>query len=268
MKRCIILLFSIVCLTLPSVVHAIEGYPGSAWGDLHWEDSDSGNSNAILEGWVRQGISWKKWQKEKASFQLTTYITTRYKWDSEGFDWNNYIKPGAGVAVEMYNPSGPLVSWGAEHLYEINYRSGDNEGKTELYMNWYHWWDIHKKGYPGSTWGDLRWEIPNSGDDNVILDGWIRQGVTVKNWAQGNNTFLLDPYVKIHYKGDSEGLDWNNYIRPGVGIALDMENAKGPLMSWGIEYSWEKNLQTGDDAHRVEVYMRWYAWWDLKHKGI
>lgn len=260
-----IVIFSFIgCIVFPSVVHAIEGFPGSTWGELRWEVPESSSNNAILEGWVRQGIAWKKWQKETASFKLISYLTARYKWDSEELDWNNYIGPGAGIAIDMYRPHGPFVSWGLEHIYQLNFRSGDNEPRSALYMNWFHWWDIQNKGYPGAAWGDFRYEVPNTGKSNMILEGWIRQGITLKRWERKPNTFTLNPNARVRYKWDSQGLDWNNYIGLGAGILLDMDSAKGPLMSWGVEYNWEKNFQTGDDSHKVIFYMRWYAWWDLK----
>jgi hypothetical protein len=169
-----------------------------------------------------------------------------------------------GAAIDYYAPRWPIASWGIEYIQQQNYRSGDDNPYTALFMNWFHWWDIQNKGYPGTTWGDLRWEIPNSGTKNLILEGWVRQGITLKRWERGQTNFLLGPYGRIRYKWDSRGLDWNNYVAPGVGIALDMESGKGPLVSWGVEYSWQKNYRSGDDVHLVEVFMRWYAWWDLK----
>ena len=263
MKRHIIFFLVVVQLLMPSVGRAIEGLPGSSWGELYGESTSNGYANAILNGWIRQGVAWKKWQKGSATLQLNTYITARYKWDSEGFDWNNYLGPGAGVALEMYRQNGPVASWGVEHIYQINYRSADNAPYTASFKDWSHWWDISNRQYPGQTWGAIRWEIPNSGDSNVTFEGWFRQGVVWKQWTYNNSSCLLDPYVKVRFKVDSEGLDWNNYIAPGIGIAIDRENPKGPSLSWGIEYSWEKNLSSGSDAHKVELYMRWYAWWDL-----
>lgn len=262
-----IVIFSfIVCITFPSVAYAVDGFPGSTWGELSWEIPDRGKNDAILEGWLRQGIAWKTWRKETSSFQLNTYLTVRYKWDSEELDWNNYIGPGAGVAIDMYRPNGPLVSWGLEHTYQMNYRSGDKDPRSALFMNWFHWWDIQKKGYPGAAWGDLRWDVPNTGKSNVILGGWLRQGITLKHWEKTPNIFTLNPYARVRYKWDSQGLDWNNYVGPGAGISLDMDSDKGPLTSWGVEYNWEKNFQTGDDSYKVILYMRWYAWWDIKKK--
>jgi hypothetical protein len=266
MKQQITIAFLVFCLALPSSVRALEGLPGSTWGDFHWELPDDGRDNLILEGWVRQGMAWKKWQKNTASLLLTTYITARYKWDSRGYDWNNYLGPGIGTALELYNPEGPLLSWGVEHIYQMNYRSGGEDPYTALYMNWYDWWGFTSKEYPGSTWGDLRWEIPNSGSDNLILEGWVKQGKELSRWKKGGNDFILNPFVKVRFKWDSESLDWNNYIAPGAGISVDMESEKGPLISYGTEYVWEKRFRSGDDVHRIDFFVRWYAWWDLAKK--
>jgi hypothetical protein len=264
MKRLVVIFLSIVWLALPPAAPAIEGLPGSTWGEFHEELPHPGDSDAIFEGWIRQGVAWKRWERGRKSFLLNTYLTARYKWDSRGFEWNNYLGPGVGVSVDMYAPGGPSISWGVEHIYEMDYRSANSQPYTALFTNWYHWWDLREKNYPGSTWGDLRWQVPNSGSGNVILDSWIRQGIVLKRWERGRNTFVLDPFLRLRFKCDSEGLDWNNYVGPGAGIAVDMDSAKGPVMSWGIEYGWEKNLRSGGDIHRVNIFMRWYAWWDLK----
>lgn len=267
MNRLIIIFLAILWLALPSVVGAIEGFPGSTWGDIYGEFPHPGDDNAILEGWVRQGVAWKRWERGPVSLLLNTYVTARYKWDSKGFEWNNYLGPGVGASIDMYVPDGPQISWGVEHIYQMNYRSANSTPYTALFMNWYHWWDIQKKKYPGSTWGDVRWEVPNSGDSNLILEGWIRQGIALKRWEKGSTTFVLNPFLTVRYKMDDQHLDWNNYIGPGGGIAIDMESPKGPLVSWGVEYTWEKRLRSGsEDNHRVDVFMRWYAWWDLKKK--
>ncbi len=267
MRRSFILFLTIMLLAVPSVVFAIEGLPGSTWGDFHFESLHPGPDDAILDGWVRQGIGWKRWKEGKISLLLDTYVTARYYMDSRGFNWYNYFGPGGGVSVDLSAPNAPAVSLGAEYIYQINYNSGTDRPYTALFSNWYHWWDIRGKGYPGSTWGDLRWEIPDKGGSrDLILEGWVRQGVVLKRWNEGNQTFVLDPYLRAKYKYDDLGLNYNNYVGPGAGIALDMERSKGPLLSLGVEYGWEKDWRSGTSVNRVEVYLRWYGWWDLKKK--
>jgi len=268
MKRFIIVLLAVLWLVLPSPASAIDGFPGSTWGDLHWESPHPGENDVVLSGWVRQGIGWKRWEiGGDMSLTLDTYATVRYYADTHGFDWFNYFGPGGGVSLDLSAPHGPSVSAGAEYIHQMNFRSSTERPYAALYLNWYHWWDLHEKDYPGATWGDLRWEVPtNGGNDNLILEGWVKQGIVLKRWETGSTTYFIDPYVRVRYKYDSLGQNWNNYIGPGAGIALEIEKPDGPLVSFGAEYGWERDWKSGNDVNRIEVYMRWYAWWDLKKK--
>lgn len=268
MKRYLILLLTVVWLALPSSAPAIEGLPGSTWGNIYEEFPHPGGNDTILNGWVRQGVAWKRWDMGgDTTLVLDTYATVRYYWDSRGFDWFNDFGPGGGVSLDLSAPSGPSISGGAEYIYQMNYTSGTQQPYTNLFLNWYHWWDIRENNFPGSTWGDLLWKIPtHHGENDVLLEGWIKQGIVLKRWQAGSQTFVLDPYVTARYRYDSLGLDWNNYIGPGGGIALEMESSNGPLLSWGVEYDYQKNISGGSNVNRIEAYMRWYAWWDLKKK--
>jgi hypothetical protein len=266
MKRHLIFSLTVLWLAFPSAALAIDGFPGSTWGEFHFESLHPGSDDVIADGWVRQGIGWKRWDEGKANLLLDTYVTTRYYWDTRGFDWYNYFGPGCGISLDLSAPNGPAISLGVEYIYQINYHSGTDRPYTALFSNWYHWWDIPEKNYPGSTWGDLRWEVPERGRSNFILEGWIRQGVVMKRWKKGSQTFVIDPYVVFRYKYDSLGLNWNNYVGPGGGIALDMGSSKGPLLSLGADYDWENDWKSGQDVSRIEIYLRWYAWWDLKKK--
>jgi len=261
-----IVFFAVCCIILPSTLFALDGLPGSTWGSLEQDFQHPGKSDAILQGWIRQGIAWDRWQSGGTTVIFTTYGTVRYNWDSQGLSWNNYFAPGMGASLDFYIPSAPQVSAGVERIYQLNYRAGNSTPYTAPFINWYHWWDILNNGYPGSTWGDLRWEVPDTGASDLILQGWIRQGISIKRWNAGANTFVLNPYLTLHYKKDSQDLDWDNYIAPGAGIALDMGSAKGPVVSWGAEYTWQDELRSKtENIHMVSIYMRWYGWWNLKH---
>ncbi|MBN1884324.1 MAG: hypothetical protein JW876_02210 [Candidatus Krumholzibacteriota bacterium] len=117
------------------------------------------------------------------------------------------------------------------------------------------------EGFRGATWGDLRWHLPEEGDDNLVLNGWIRQGI---DWAKWGNT-TLNTYGILQYRWDTERLDWNNTFGPGVGIALDTYTMEGLVLSVGAEYIWESRI-LGDQEieQKAVVYMGWYGWWDLK----
>jgi hypothetical protein len=251
-------------LGVPGAAPAVEGFPGSTWGDFYWEIPSPGESDAVLEGWIRQGVAWKRWPAGKARLVLQTYATLRYKWDSLGQDWNNYLGPGLGVAVDLTAPRFPLVTAGVEYVHQWNTRSEVAAPYTAPFLDWFHWWDVAKGDWPGTTWGSLRWEIPGSGPDNLVLLGWARQGLVLHRWKAQALAYVLSPYVRVRYGLDTLGLDWNNFAGPGIGLALDVDGLRGFQPAAGIEYAWEKNLTSPGGVHRLDLVVRWYGWWDLK----
>ena len=122
---------------------------------------------------------------------------------------------------------------------------------------------IRESNWPGSTWGDLRWEIPNSGPSDLVLQGWVRQGVVIYRWKPQPLAFLLSTYVLVHYSVDTLGPDYNNYAGPGAGVGLDLDGVKGLQPTFAVEYAWEKNLRSPGGVQRLDFLLRWYAWWDL-----
>jgi hypothetical protein len=115
-------------------------------------------------------------------------------------------------------------------------------------------------GFRGSTWGDLRGEMPKEGDGNLLLNGWIKQGVDWKKW--GNVT--LNTYATLRYQADTEGLDYNNSVGPGLGVSLEAYSPRGAVASLGVEYIWDRYTTFDETAQKVVLYVNWYGWWDLK----
>ena len=116
-------------------------------------------------------------------------------------------------------------------------------------------------GFRGSTWGELRYDIPKEGEENLLWSGWVKQGIDWKRW--GNTT--LNTYATFRYKLDSQKYDWNNAIGPGAGISLDMYSPKGLILAVGAEYIWEKQLYDGGNYYqKTVIYMTWVGWWDFK----
>jgi hypothetical protein len=252
-----------VAAAAPSPARAVEGFPGSTWGDLYWELPSPGEADLVLEGWVRQGVAWKRWPIGAARLVLQTYGTLRYKWDSLGLDWNNHLGPGAGVAVDLTAPRFPIVTVGLEAVHQWNTRSSSTAPYAALFTDWYHAWDVRNGDWPGTTWGALRWEIPREGPDDLTLEGWARQGRMLHRWRRGQLSYLLSAAVRVRYKLDTLGLDWNNLVGPGAGLALDLGGLRGFQPAAGIEYAWEKNLTSPGAVHRVDLVVRWYGFWDL-----
>jgi hypothetical protein len=120
---------------------AIEGMRGATWGELRYDIPRDDVENMLLHGWVKQGIDWAKW----GEMTLNTYAMFRYKWDSEGFSWNNTVGPGIGVSLDMYVPGGLSASLGVEYQWENKIIDDLTDRKTIVYLNWYGWWDLKNR---------------------------------------------------------------------------------------------------------------------------
>ena len=117
------------------------------------------------------------------------------------------------------------------------------------------------EGLRGATWGELRYDIPRDGRENLLLDGWVKQGI---DWAKWGNT-TLNTYAKLRYRWDSERYEWNNLLGPSLGVSLDRYVPVGLALSVGIEYTWEHRLVSDDNPleRKAVVYVNWYGWWNL-----
>ena len=118
----------------------IEGLRGASWGELSYEIPKEGEENLVLDGWIKQGIDWAKW----GNTSLNTYAKLRFKWDTEGYDWNNLMGPALGVSLDTFVPSGLSGSLGAEYVWEQRMLDENRfiDQKVVIYVNWYGWWDL------------------------------------------------------------------------------------------------------------------------------
>ena len=142
MKRnALLIALMIVCLVMfAGSSRAIIGLRGQTWGELRQEVPKEGDSNLLLQGWIRQGVDWVKWDK----LTLNTYATLRYRADSEKYDFNNSVGPGLGIALEAYCPKGVVGSLGVEYIWDRFFEADRTDQKVVIYVNWYGWWDLKK----------------------------------------------------------------------------------------------------------------------------
>jgi len=133
----------LLCAALPRGATAIEGLRGATWGELRYDIPKDGRENLLLDGWVKQGVDWTRW----GNTTLNTYAKLRYRWDSEGHEWNNLLGPAVGVSLDTYVPAGLALSVGIEYTWENRLLANDNglERKAIAYVNWYGWWDLLKR---------------------------------------------------------------------------------------------------------------------------
>jgi hypothetical protein len=142
MKRllCMTMLLLMVLPALPREARAIEGLRGATWGQLDYEIPKEGKENLVLDGWIKQGVDWVKW----GDTSINTYAKLRFKWDTEGYDWNNLLGPTVGISLDTYVPSGLALSLGFEYSWESRLMSDSKvmDQKAMAYVNWYGWWDL------------------------------------------------------------------------------------------------------------------------------
>jgi hypothetical protein len=122
-------------------------------------------------------------------------------------------------------------------------------------------------GFPGVTWGELRFETPRRsthGEQDLILQGFIRQGVDLKRWSPDTHLYA---YGTVRYTWDSQQNSWWNNVGPGAGIAIDTSllGRQFPT-SIGVEYVWDRYFVSPRTVEKVIVYMNWFGWWDLGKK--
>lgn len=252
-----------LCAAAAGGAAALDGLPGSTWGDLSWDLPGEGDRDVILQGWVRQGVAWRRWRAGEAALVLQTYGTVRYRWDRLGLPWNDHVAPGLGAAVDLAAPRMPALTAGVEWVDAWHVRSGSTTPYGALFLDWYHWWDFRRGGWPGSTWGDVRWALPADAREDLVAEGWVRQGLVLARWRREPLGLVLSPYLRLRAKADTLGLDWNNHVAPGAGLGLDLDGVKGLQPGVAVEYAWEKHLASRGAVHRVDLVVRWYGWWDL-----
>jgi len=132
----------IALLNPGSEAGAIEGFRGSTWGELRYDLPREYSDNLLMAAWIKQGVDWKRWRETTT---LNTYVTLRYKWDTEKYDWNNTIEPGIGISVDTYSPKGLGLTAGVEYIWENRFLDSDwHDQKTVVYVSWYGWWDLKK----------------------------------------------------------------------------------------------------------------------------
>lgn len=117
-------------------------------------------------------------------------------------------------------------------------------------------------GLRGATWGDLRYEVPEELSENLILQGWVKQGVDWMQWGKAT----LNTYVALRYRLDTQGYDWNNTIGPAVGVSLDLYTSKGLSGTAGAEYIWDRYTESDRSDNKLAIYIGWYGWWDLERR--
>jgi hypothetical protein len=119
---------------LTSPAFAIEGLPGSTWGQTSYEKADL--SGPAIQGYVNQGIDWVTLPGD---LTLNTFVELRYRLRENNKEFFNAHGPVLGVELRR-SPFHLGVDYYWEQYPELNERSN----RLQFYLSWYYDWDLKR----------------------------------------------------------------------------------------------------------------------------
>ena len=236
---------------------AIEGLPGSTWGEVsHDVDSLVGNGSM---GFLNQGIDWVILP---GGMTLNTFAEFRYRLRSRNNDFYNAYGPLVGMELKK-----SIFGLGADYHWERFPELSETDAKFQFYLRWYYNWDLKRaipafkalpvQGLSGSSWGELSHDTSSFIGNGII--GYVNQGI---DWVLLPGGVTLNTFAEFRYRLRSRNNDFYNAYGPALGAELRKEN-----IALGVDYFWERFPDLPETDGKVQYYLRWYFDWDLKKIG-
>jgi hypothetical protein len=108
--------------------------------------------------------------------------------------------------------------------------------------------------YPGSAWTEVGNYSPT--EATVIANSYVEQGIKV--WQ--SKSLALTPYAALTTSFDTKGYDWENKLKPEVGVKLTQSFTHG-LLSIGTAYAIEDRFKSGTERGGAIGYVNyWFGW--------
>jgi len=120
---------------------------------------------------------------------------------------------------------------------------------------------------PGSTWGVLSYPSGTQGADreNLLYQGRIEQGAIWARFGE-RKEWALNTYIAASYTVDSEGLVYNNYVTPAIGVKMTRYFDNGTV-DLGVQGVYQKYFKGSNaDGTIVQVYASYWFGWDGARK--
>ncbi|PUB78624.1 MAG: hypothetical protein DBP03_01040 [gamma proteobacterium symbiont of Ctena orbiculata] len=243
---------------------------GDTWGGLRYPSSpeELEQDNLILEGAINQNFAVIPLSP---STRINFFLKLGYTFDEERIDYNNKLSLSPGFKLTHTFSNHGNISIGAMYQYEKRRVTDTDESGDVYFIDWWTSWSLEciscaeqdqngPLGYPGSTWGNLRYPSALSEEekDDLILEGAAEQGIDWSRTKLGTfNTFL-----DVAYKTDNKDIDWNNSVKLGIGLKLTKQIANNVSLSYGIKHVSERRWINEDIwNHDMTVFMSWWSGW-------
>lgn len=248
-----------ILLNAASGATAIEGMPGSTWGNL--TDSSSTVNCSGGMGWINQGIDWTTLP---GGVVLNTFAEYRYRARSCQREYYDAQGPALGLELKK-----DFLRLGVGYYRETmpSYPGGPRRSATsELYLAGYRAWDLvpaaglrmpGATGLPGGIWFNLTHNINGLTGSSGM--GWVNQGI---NWFTLPGNIVFATFAEYRYRARSKLEDFYNVRGPAVGFELKQSEFR-----LGVNYSWQYYPVLEQRSSGLEAYLVWYIDWDLMKAG-
>jgi hypothetical protein len=114
----------------------------------------------------------------------------------------------------------------------------------------------------GVNWTDSRY--PSAFDRGERHDEVLQGEATQVLWnASLAHRVALQAFVQLGYIVDSEELDWNNKVRPSLGLQVSLQPWEGTVLAIGARYDWEHRFVTDRTLTGATGFANWSGWWGI-----
>jgi hypothetical protein len=192
---------------------------------------------------------------ERGHISMTPYVAGGATFDTAGHEWNNEFIGSVGVRLNVAVPHG-VVSIGAAYAYENRFRSHMTTTAPVFFLqDWFGWQlPVKDKRFPGSTWTTYGTISPIE-PDNTVLYGFVQQGVVAGRLGH----YSVVPFGEATFARDTQHLDWDNFIRPAVGLKLVMPHG----VELGSSFIHETRRISNEQANGLTIFLKLDADWIL-----
>ncbi|MEZ5692006.1 MAG: hypothetical protein R3D71_10145 [Rickettsiales bacterium] len=237
--------------------------PLRGWGEIRFPSSEQldDNDNLIVEGAFNKDVILRNYS---STFVVKAFGSVNYVSDTEGFDFNNKLRPAVGVALQYYPFSGIVVENGIKYELDYRLRTQRTLHGGQFFTNWFAGWNLpffdslkkRNTAFPGFTWGGVRY--PGSQDDeeesNIIVEGAVEQGV---DWYH-TDAVTINSYIELKYIADKEEYSYNNHVTFSVGSKLRIPIGNEITFQPGVKYSVNKRFLSGKVREDTIFFVNWF----------
>lgn len=239
-------------ILFPSLSLGYEALPGSTWDQLSYDDDNLVGSGTM--GYINQGIDWTTLP---GGIKLITFGEVRYRFRSENRPYYNAYGEALGLEFKK-----SFFHFGADFLWETYPELPERSDKVQYYVTWYYDWSIKGggagqfKNFPGSFWGQVTQDIDSLVGSGTM--GYLNQGV---DWMTLRNGGTMNSFAEIRWRFRSDNREYYDAYSEAIGVEFRKSS-----FHLGIDYLWEKFPDLNEYSDKFQIYLTWFADWNLKPK--